>query len=118
MTHTIITHTDGAGYCTGVTAFDISSSAEGVYDTLINYGDRDMCGFRVERTEVRQLSSQKLGTLLGNHVAYAVFASGTAVTREWVVRSTVMIARLGDPVLRTAYNAVLGLPPIAEPKQP
>lgn len=108
MTHTIITHTDCAGYCTGVPAFDITPSTTGVYDTLITRGDREMCGFRVEHTETKQLTSEKLGTLVGNHVAFAIFASGAAVTREWVQRSVALISRLRDPVLFAAFKAAFG----------
>jgi hypothetical protein len=108
MSHTIITHLDGAGYCTGIAAFDITPKGEGLYDTYITRGDRGMCGFQVEHTEFKQLTSEKLGTLVGNHVAYAVFASGAAVTREWVMRSTALISRLRDPDLMAAFSAAFG----------
>lgn len=108
MTHTIITHLDGAGYCSGIAAFDITPKGEGLYDTYITRGDRGMGGFEIEHTEFKQLTSDKLGTLVGNHVAYAVFASGIAVTREWVIRSTALMSRLRDPVLMDAFSTALG----------
>jgi hypothetical protein len=113
--HTIITHIDGAGYCTGTPAFDIVPNGEGLYDVHITRGDRGMCGFQVEHTEFRQLNSAKLGTLLGNHIADAVISSGMAVTREWVLRSTVRISRLRDPVLLAAFRSAFGEPAVATP---
>jgi hypothetical protein len=108
MSHTIITHLDGAGYCTGIAAFDITPQGEGLYDTYVTRGDRGMCGFQIEHTEFKQLSSEKLGTLVGNHVGYAIFASGMAVTRDWVIRSTALMSRLRDPAVMAAFAAALG----------
>jgi hypothetical protein len=117
MTHTIITHTDSAGYCTGVAAFDITPGAVDGYEALITHGDRTMCGFNVQRTECKQLTADQLGTLVGNHVAYAVFASGAAVTREWVVRSIGLLSRLHDPAVLTAFKAAFGQTELAAEKR-
>lgn len=109
MPPTIITHTDSAGYCSGVAAFEITRRPDGDYDTLMYHGDRSMCGFQVKRTEFKQLSSEKLGVAVGNHLAYSVFAAGPIVTRQWVARACATIATLRDPTLNTAVDSVFKL---------